>query len=124
MENRKTTDEKGKEITLIKKSDASPFDFDEIERLAIQVKAGFLNPEKKLDKIILICKKNKSEETKNDETTNGNGLQRIISESFVKGILQQLNTFDISFGKFVELLNDQANTRLEITTIPASKNIK
>ena len=124
MENRKTTDEKGKEITLIKKSDASPFDFDEIERLAIQVKAGFLNPEQKLDKIILICKKNKSEETKNDETTNGNGLQRIISESFVKGILQQLNTFDISFGKFVELLNDQANTRLEITTIPASKNIK
>lgn len=37
------------------------------------------------------------------------GLKIIISEAFVKDVLQQFNTEKISFGKMTELLNEKAN---------------
>ena len=38
-----------------------------------------------------------------------NGLKIIISESFVKDILQMYNDQEISFGRMTELLNEKAN---------------
>jgi len=37
------------------------------------------------------------------------GMKIIIGEAFVKGILQQYNNAEISFGKMTELLNEKAN---------------